>query len=60
MKHMANLPPDRTETSPPLTNVGFDVFGHWEISMRRLRDGAVNAKCWGLIFTCLSSRAIRY
>ena len=57
-QHMANLPPDRTETSPPFTNVGFDVFGPWEISMRRLRGGAANAKRWGLIFTCLSSRAI--
>ena len=25
-QHMANLPLDRTETSPPFTNVGFDVF----------------------------------
>ena len=57
-QHMANLPPDRTETSPPFTNVGFDVFGPWEISMRRLRGDAANAKRRGLIFTCLSSRAI--
>ena len=56
-QHMANLPPDRTETSPPFTNVGFDVFGPWDISIRRLRGGAANAKRWGLIFTCLSSRA---
>ena len=58
-KHMANLPPDRTETSPLFTNVGFDVFGPWKILMRRLRGGAANAKRWvDLIFTCLSSRAI--
>lgn len=47
-QHMANLPPDRMETSPPFTNVGFDVFG----------PCSANAKRWGLIFTCLSSRAI--
>jgi len=58
MQHMANLPPDRTETSPSFTNVGFNVFGPWQISMRRLRGGAANTKCWGLIFICLSSRAI--
>ena len=38
-QHMANLPPDRTETSPSFTNVGFGVFGPREISMKRLRGG---------------------
>ena len=56
---MANLPSDRMETSPPFTNVGFDVLGPWEITTRRLRGGTVNSKRWGLIFTCLSSRAIQ-
>ena len=55
---MANLPPERMETSPPFSNVGFDVFGPWEITTRRLRGSLGNAKLWGLIFTCLSSRAI--
>ena len=57
-QHMANLPTDRLEACPPFTNVGLDVFGPWEITTRRLRGGAVNAKRWGLIITCLSSRAI--
>ena len=57
-QHMANLPSDRLETGPPFSNVGFDVFGPWEITTRRLRGGTANAKRWGLIFTCLSSRAI--
>ena len=57
-QHMANLPPDRSDTSPPFTNVGLDVFGPWKIATRRLRGGAANAKRWSLIFTCLSSRAI--
>lgn len=55
---MAHIPPDRSDTSLPFTNVGLDVFGPWEITTRRLRDGAANAKRWGLLFTCLSSRAI--
>ena len=40
-QHMANLPSDRLETSPPFSNIGFDVFGPWEIATRRLRGGAV-------------------
>lgn len=58
-QHMANLLPDRMETSPQFSNVGLDVFEPWEISTGRLRGGSVNAKRWGLIFTCLSSRAIQ-
>lgn len=57
-QHMANLPPARSDTSPPFTNVGLDVFGPWKIATRRLRGGTANAKRWSLIFTCLSSRAI--
>ena len=56
--HMANLPADRTEVSPPFTNVGFDVFGPWTIRSRKTRGSAVNSKRWGLLFTCVSSRAI--
>ena len=57
-QHMANLLTDRLEACPPFTNVGLDVFGPWEITTRRLRGGAANAKRWGLIITCLISRAI--
>ena len=57
-QHMADLPSDRTETPPPFTNVGCDVFGPWNIQTRRLRGGAINSKRWGLVFTCLNSRAI--
>lgn len=39
---MANLPPERMETSPPFKNVG-NVFGTWEISTRRL-GGSTNSK----------------
>lgn len=40
------------------TNVGFDVFGPWVIHTRKLRGGTANSKRWGLVLTCLSSRAI--
>jgi len=58
MQHMANLLPERTESSPHFTNDGFDVFGPWEVSTRKLRGGSANTKRWGLIFTLLSSCAI--
>ncbi len=57
-QHMADLPADRIEPSPPFTNVGMDVFGPWLIRTRKLRGGAAESKRWGLVFTCLSSRAI--
>ena len=57
-QRMADLPPDRAEPAPPFTNVGFDVFGPWTIQTRRTRGGAANSKRWGLVFTCLSSRAV--
>ena len=57
-QRMADLLPDRTEVCPPFTNVGFDVFGPWTVQTRKTRGGAANAKRWGLVFTCLSSRTI--
>ena len=57
-QHMADLPVDRTETHPPFTNVGIDVFGPWQIQVKKLRGSAANAKRWGLVFTCLSTREI--
>lgn len=58
VQRMADLPADRVEEGPPFTNVGFDVFGPWMVSTRRTRGGVANSKRWGLVFTCLSSRAI--
>ena len=55
---MADLPPDGAEPAPPFTNVGFDVFGPWTIQTRQTRGGAANSKRWGLVFTCMSSRAV--
>ncbi|XP_033121877.1 uncharacterized protein LOC117120885 [Anneissia japonica] len=55
---MADLPQDRIEPGPPFTNVGLDVFGPWLINARKTRGSSVNKKRWGVIFTCLASRAI--
>ena len=57
-QRMADLPADRTEVGPPFTNVGFDVFGPWSVQTRKMRGGAANSKRWGLVLTCLSSRAV--
>ena len=57
-QHMADLPVDRTEATPPFTHVGFDVFGPWLIHTRKTRAGVASSKRWGLVFTCLSCRAI--
>ena len=57
-QHMADLPTERTEPSAPFTSVGLDVFGPWLVRVRKLRGGAANSKRWGLVFTCLSSRAV--
>ena len=57
-QRMADLPADRTKVAPPFTNVGFDVFGPWTVRTRKTRRGVANSKRWGVVFTCLSSRAI--
>ena len=44
---MADLPP------PQFTYTGMDVFGPFYI-----KEGRIELKRWGLIFTCLSSREI--
>ncbi|CAC5413330.1 unnamed protein product [Mytilus coruscus] len=51
---MAHLPPDRiTPDKPPFSRVGVDYFGPFEVKQRRCRT-----KRYGVIFTCLSNRAI--
>lgn len=50
---MANLPPDRTEPCPPFTNCGCDCFGPYLV-----KQGRKQIKRYGVLFTCLSSRAV--
>ncbi|XP_067948721.1 uncharacterized protein [Watersipora subatra] len=52
-QQMGQLPPERIEQTPPFTHVGMDVFGHFMVKDRRSE-----LKRWGLLFTCLYSRAI--
>ena len=53
LQKMSNLPTERTEPTPPFTHVGMDVFGPFTC-----KDGRKEQKRYGLIFTCLASRAI--
>ena len=53
-QRMADLPSDRMETEPPFTYCGCDLFGPFKIM-----EGRKELKRYGILFTCLSSRAIR-
>ncbi|XP_017485823.1 PREDICTED: uncharacterized protein LOC108374345 [Rhagoletis zephyria] len=51
---MAALPPERFATfSQAFTNTGIDYFGPFEIIIGRRRE-----KRWGVLFTCLTVRAV--
>lgn len=50
---MADLPTDRTEPQAPFTYSGCDCFGPIMV-----KDGRKTLKKYGLIFTCLASRAV--
>lgn len=50
---MGELPQDRVQPSPPFTHVGIDCFGPFTVKDRR-----TEVKRWGLIITCMYSRAI--
>ncbi|XP_070183500.1 uncharacterized protein [Littorina saxatilis] len=52
-QRMADLPAERIEASPPFTNTGLDCFGPFTV-----RHGRKEAKRYGLILTCLASRAV--
>ena len=55
---MADLPQDRITPGPPFTSVGVDAFGPWQVLTRRTRGGAAHSKRWGILFTCLTTRAV--
>ncbi len=50
---MADLPPERMETTPPFTYSGMDCFGPFYV-----KEGRRELKRYGLLFTCMCSRAI--
>ena len=50
---MANLPSDRLEPAPPFAYYGIDCFGPWYT-----REGRKDLMRYGVLFTCLVSRAI--
>ncbi|XP_071092701.1 uncharacterized protein [Haliotis cracherodii] len=49
---MADLPPSRTSPGPPFTFTGVDYFGPFII-----KEGRKQVKRYGVLFTCLVSRA---
>lgn len=50
---MADLPKERIEPSPPFTYCGMDCFGPFIV-----KQGRKEIKRYGLLFTCMCSRAI--
>ena len=50
---MANLPKDRLEPAPPFAFSAVDYFGPWSI-----KEGRREVKRYGVLFTCLASRAV--
>ncbi|XP_047674529.1 uncharacterized protein LOC125145500 [Tachysurus fulvidraco] len=52
-QRMADLPINPTEPSPPFSYCGIDCFGPFHT-----KQGRKEQKRYGLIFTCLSSRAV--
>jgi hypothetical protein len=50
---MADLPSDRVNPAPPFTYTSMDAFGPFYI-----KEGRKELKRWGIIFTCLASRAV--
>ena len=52
-QRMSDLPEDRLESTPPFTYCAVDYFGPFIV-----RDGRKELKRYGVLFTCMASRAI--
>ena len=52
-QRMSDLPEDRLESTPPFTYCAVDYFGPFIV-----KDGRKELKRYGVLFTCLASRAI--
>lgn len=50
---MADLPPERLAATPPFTYSGMDCFGPFYV-----KEGRKELKRYGLLFTCMCSRAV--
>ena len=55
---MTDIPSQRLTPGPPLTSIGINTFGPWEIVTCKTRGGAASSKRWVILFTCLVSRAL--
>lgn len=53
VQRMGDLPPERLEATPPFTYCGIDCFGPFNI-----KEGRKDLKRYGLLLTCLCSRAV--
>ena len=53
---MSPLPVERLKPTPPFTNIGVDLFGPFYIIGEVQKR--VRGKCFGMIITCLVSRAV--
>ena len=53
---MSPLPIERIKPSPAFQNVGLDYFGPFQVKGEVQKR--VRRKCWGVIFTCDTSRAV--
>ena len=52
---MSDLTSDRVMSSPPFSYSGVDLFGPWYI-----KEGRKELKRYGVVYTCLASRAGAY
>ena len=53
---MSPLPVERIKPTPPFTNIGIDYFGPFTI--RGEVQKRIHGKCFGVLITCFTSRAV--